>query len=469
MITVRKRVPRQNLQSFAAGGGVSPGMYSSGPDPITPGYMAPPSAQPTPTPSNPGNYVSSPAPTYPSAGPASSYSALPTFEGGMSASAQGLPGARPATGYTQGPQANQAGSWGAAAEGGGYNPVVGDQPQAIPTGPQYQRASTKGTYGSYTNKNTAAPTQTTTPSATNYMMQAGPGNFNPSTPEIPYSSFYTGLGKQMVRGPETPGNPLKQGNATQWQGQAASGGAIPAYEDGGDVEPVEKPYREKWREKNGKRQAPYRAFDDGGAVPDPGGAIPGADPGTASVDQGGGYSSGPSDPMQNVRAALSAARSQNGLNDQLFQELWGNVGGQQASNMPSKPAGPGGDQPNPNPFPTKTPSPAFGKLSQNDSSQDDDSNTTFGASGGAIPELDGGGPVPADEGVLPTPSNTPFDEAGDSNADIVQDWAQGHKTSVPKPGKGGGGKGGGQQQQQSQPPLPPGGDPGSGDPDMGGM
>lgn len=140
------------------------------------------------------------------------------------------------------------------------------------------------------------------------------------------------------------------------------------------------------------------AFSAGGDVPDPGGAIP--DPAidtsvmqdTSTGDQG--QAGDPSqtadqgDLMGSVMDALTAARQQYGLTDQMFA---GNIptkpagpggdqtqggpqdrGNQQVSaNMPAKPAGPGGDQPATNPFPTKTPSPPFGQAS-NDSDSDGD-------------------------------------------------------------------------------------------------
>jgi hypothetical protein len=67
--------------------------------------------------------------------------------------------------------------------------------------------------------------------------------------------------------------------------------------------------------------------------------------------------------MGTVMDALSAARKQYGLTDQMF-----------AANIPSKPAGPGGDQPATNPFSTKTPSPPFGQASNNSGAIPTDEN-----------------------------------------------------------------------------------------------
>lgn len=457
MITVRKRVPRQNLQRFAAGGGVSPTMFSEGTgDPMAPGYNPstpssnpatpsgygiPPVAQPVSagnTSSN--NYVSSPATSSPSI-TKGTYAPAAQPVGGISASAQGLPPARPATGYTPGPQANKFGSWGSAVEGGGYNSVPGNPavPTAIPTN-TYQRASTRGTYGSYTDQATlpGSPSQPVLPSAPKNML-AGTNTEQPDQPVIPYSSFYTGAGKQMRWGPEQPGNPMREGNVSQWAGMAKRGGAIPQAATGGGA---------------------LAALDTGGAVPDP---IPDTDPGEQTpTNQGGGGGYGASDPMQNVRAALTSARQQNGLNDQVFQQLWNmNVGGQQAANPPTVPAGPGGDQPSNNPFPTKTPAVPFGRMSSNDNDADDQPSA---AGGGAIPyQLGGQYDMTGGE----QQSGEDLDEGSDTTEGAaVAKGKGGGAPKMPKPGKGGGGGGGGGGPPSSdpQPAIP---DPTGGM--MGGM
>jgi len=84
-------------------------------------------------------------------------------------------------------------------------------------------------------------------------------------------------------------------------------------------------------------------FDAGGDVPDPGGAIPADpdDPGDVQDTSTGdpGQAGDPSqtadqgDLMGSVMDALTAARQQYGLTDQMF-----------AGNIPTVPAGPGGDQ-----------------------------------------------------------------------------------------------------------------------------
>lgn len=80
----------------------------------------------------------------------------------------------------------------------------------------------------------------------------------------------------------------------------------------------------------------------------------------------------------------------------------------QSAMMSTKPAGPGGDQPNTNPFPTKTPNPPFGKASENDDSDGDTDSTQNAASGGAIQAFDEGGtpdPMETAGGALPQPGD----------------------------------------------------------------
>ena len=114
-------------------------------------------------------------------------------------------------------------------------------------------------------------------------------------------------------------------------------------------------------------------FDDGGAVPDP----------TATPDpNGAGSSDATPDPSSqgaipdpgDAIPAPQGDQAQPNINDMLNSAIdtyqyglqkYGmgdQQGNQQQAMMPSKPAGPGGDQPNTNPFPIKNPSPPFGKL-----------------------------------------------------------------------------------------------------------
>jgi len=146
---------------------------------------------------------------------------------------------------------------------------------------------------------------------------------------------------------------------------AGGAGAAGMAKGGPVINPTEEPYRNKWRAKNGQKQAPYKAFADGGDT----GAIP-IDP-----DQGQEGQTGDDNlqAMQGVKAALTATRQQFGLSDKAFQM----ASQQLAGNIPAKPAGPGGDQPPLNPFPTKTPATPFGTKTS-DSGEDNDTQSAAG-------------------------------------------------------------------------------------------
>ena len=144
------------------------------------------------------------------------------------------------------------------------------------------------------------------------------------------------------------------------------------------------------------------ALDDGGEVEDPGG-----------VDMGQGQAGQAGD----LSGALDAVQQayQYGL-----QQITGNIptvpagpggdqtqggpqdrGNQLAANIPTVPAGPGGDQPNPNPFPTKTAPIPFGKQAEGAD------YTAAVARGGSVPSLDAGGVMPppaAPQPQQPTPA-----------------------------------------------------------------
>ena len=167
-------------------------------------------------------------------------------------------------------------------------------------------------------------------------------------------------------GTNAMGSPGAAAPAADAAAGAASGGLA---EGGPIVNPKEEPYREKWRAKNGQKQTPYKAFDDGGTVPTDNsqGAIPNSADIPVQQDQGQqGQAGDPMQVLQGVKDALSYTRQQAGLSDNAFKMA---TDQKLAGNMPGKPAGPGGDQPNPNPFPIKTPATPFGtKTSQNDNS-----------------------------------------------------------------------------------------------------
>ena len=154
----------------------------------------------------------------------------------------------------------------------------------------------------------------------------------------------------------------------------------------------------------GNPMGPLRGagFDDGGEVEDPGG-----------VDMGQGQEGQAGD----LSGALDAVQQayQYGL-----QQITGNIptvpagpggdqtqggpqdrGNQLAANIPTVPAGPGGDQPNPNPFPTKTAPIPFGKQAEGAD------YTASVARGGSVPSLDAGGVMPppaAPQPQQPTPA-----------------------------------------------------------------
>ena len=143
-------------------------------------------------------------------------------------------------------------------------------------------------------------------------------------------------------------------------------------------------------------------YDGGGDVLDPGGV----DPTQGQEGQAGDLS-----------GALNAVQQayQYGL-----QQITGNIptapagpggdqtqggpqdrGNQLAANIPMVPAGPGGDQPNPNPFPTKTAPVPFGKRAEGAD------YTAAVARGGSVPSLDAGGVMPppaAPQPQQPTPA-----------------------------------------------------------------
>lgn len=115
----------------------------------------------------------------------------------------------------------------------------------------------------------------------------------------------------------------------------AKGGRVKAFAEGGDAgDPSSQP-------------VPPPAFDDGGVIPDGQGqdaqAQQAQDPTNDQMNQ-------PTDQGQQNQAQPVDWDAVQQLYNQHKQAM-----------MSSKPAGPGGDQPNTNPFPTKTPSPAFGQ------------------------------------------------------------------------------------------------------------
>lgn len=210
----------------------------------------------------------------------------------------------------------------------------------------------------------------------------GPGGWNGGLDSLPSASPAAAANPAAGGPTDAMGSPGAGGasSALPAGSDAAQGGipldamGAPGMSEGGSVQPKEEPYREKWRAKSGQKQAPYRAFDDGGQVPTDNaqGAIPDSPDIPVQQDQGQQGQAG--DPMANlaaVKQALTYTRQQFGLSDNAFKMATDKLAG----NIPAKPAGSGGDQQNMNPFPTMTPKVPFGKkTSQADDSDSDEAD-----------------------------------------------------------------------------------------------
>ena len=113
-------------------------------------------------------------------------------------------------------------------------------------------------------------------------------------PQVNNQSNYKGQGHGSS--PLSAGDQLNVSNYSQGMA-AARGGSIPA--------PKEEPYRNKWKAKNHAGDNAYK-FDDGGDVPDPGGAVP-TDPTDPSEMQDTGQ--GQSGQAGDLGGALSAVQN----------------------------------------------------------------------------------------------------------------------------------------------------------------
>ena len=299
--------------------------------------------------------------------------------------AQGLPAATSSLGYTPGPETNQGGSWGRAAETGGvagdpYNGSIGapfgapsttvpdagyTTPQKLPspaTAPPAAPAATGADIGapmltgidqstglaslggSSSNEGGGSPGQTIGIPA---MLTAAKGGAVPeqfTSSSNPHNSWGGGL--------DSLGNGGENNNTLSTAQNISSATPVSAAK-GGAINPIEKSYREKWRVKNHKHGTPYKAFDQGGSTGDdvptnsPSGAIP--DTPDMPVDPYQGQEGQAGDQLYSkVKQVLSQTRQQFGLTDAAFEHMnkymQFNPNQQQAGNMPTKPAGPGGDQ-----------------------------------------------------------------------------------------------------------------------------
>lgn len=189
-------------------------------------------------------------------------------------------------------------------------------------------------------------------------------------------------------------------------------------------------------------------FDLGGAIPDDADSNQGL-PGTDDSPNVNG-SHNISDAISTVDDILDYGRNKNGL-------------GQLTANVPTRPAGPGGDQQDTSPFPIKRPNPPFGKQAMNDQDgapsqfadggpvddQDDDDDET-----GAIPTRPAGpgGDTP-DTNPFPTRSGgfgKRYDDGGSVDDDDDDDSGNaGASTSGAIPDGGDDSQGAAQTQQQA--------------------
>ena len=343
----------------------------------------------------------------------------------INGTAQGMPAPKAFGAYTNSPTSNVMGTWGAAQ----YSGIPGDganSPQGAPSGggnygggggggsssgsgygrgrrPIHSGLVSNG-YGGYgrgrytqagANKELAA-------------MSAG----NPLL-EQNYQSQLQQEGKpSSVSGGYGGGNTWSStiGSPTSTAPGGGAGAAGLAFSEGGPVPGVKHTSKK------------VKGYDDGGSVtdnsnsdnsdsqdsiPNPGGAIPAdpTDPGdVSSFNQGSGSGQNENSAlMQAVYQTLTYGRQKNGLSNQLVNMAYNSIptkpagpGGDQtrggpqdrsnpkiAGNIPTKPAGPGGDQTRGGPQDRGNQ-----QVSENDSDQDEG---VAAAVGGAIPDALGGG------------------------------------------------------------------------------
>ena len=240
--------------------------------------------------------------------------------------AQGMPAPKSFGSYTNSVNSNALGDWGRKAETGG---IPGDGSQAPQGG--------SGGYG--TTWASGAPPSASSTAATG----------TPKGSDLGTAAMYS-----------APGNAPGAGNNYTMGGGylgAASGGPIPSiahtskkvkgYDDGGSVQDGDDD-------------------QDQGSIPDPGSAIPSdpTDPGDVSnFNPGNGNQSESNAIMQAIYNTLSYGRQKNGLSNAIVNAAYQSIptkpagpGGDQtrggpqdrsnqtAGNIPTKPAGPGGDQ-----------------------------------------------------------------------------------------------------------------------------
>ena len=303
-----------------------------------------PTVQPQQTPGKPNQFSASGASTQPPASAsagmsASGQSSIPTASAaGASASPTSL-GMEPtgssmmrrggrvqrfaAGGATE---TDQYGSWGGAnaanaVAGGAYTAPSGS---ASPVGGSATTQPFSTTAYTSPAFSSAAPTTAAPTAASSYgQISNGGGGFVGGA----------GAGSVATNGKYGVGyfggNP---GAAGYSQGMMAEGGSI--------EDPKSIPYRNKWKAKNHPGDKAYK-FDDGGDVPSDGGDSSGGVP-----DPGGAMPTDPSDPsaMQDTPTGDPGQVGDLGASLQAVQNAYQYGMQQLAGNIPSAPAGPGGDQ-----------------------------------------------------------------------------------------------------------------------------
>jgi hypothetical protein len=231
-----------------------------------------------------------------------------------------------------------------------------------------------------------------------------------SSSGAPSSSDASSAGGDDSTGPADSSAQPQSGDAMTGGDAAAAGAqagaAAGGLAKGGSVKVKEEPYRNKWRAKNGKKQAPYRAFDEGGGVSPEyndatgsgmgfaeGGTIPETEDDLNTSDS----SQGDVNPLLGVQQALSYTRQKFGLDDSVFQQMASNSG-------PIQPSPGTGGKPAQGTLPPPPINPRD-YLPGGKKASDAGGDTASAKKGGAIPDhFDAGGGV--GEGGLDPGGNT---------------------------------------------------------------
>ena len=297
----------------------------------------------------------------------------------ISGTAQGMPAPTAGGGFTPGPETNAAGSWGAGAQSGG---IAGDT-NASPVGaPDTSAFNQPGDY--------VAPAAALPAAAADTPHYVAPPPVAQAAPMWGGGGGQYGARVGGMKDGGTVQSMKRGGKVRQPKPNGKPGSSQPTNEPPTNEPPTNEFPQAQAPQAPRAPQAPQApmsgipagpsppmGMDEGGDVPDT--SVMPMDAEQGQEGQAGDPAPQKSGPSPAVQSALTAARAQFGLNDNMFNMM----SKQTAGNMPTKPAGPGGDQPTSNPFPTKNPATPFGtKTSQADS--DGDSDTVSAASGGSI-------------------------------------------------------------------------------------